>query len=237
MLRDVTATIEPGWTVALVGPSGAGKTTLASLVPRLWDVTDGAITVDGHDVRSVTQDSLRAAIGVVPQDPHLFHITVAENLRYARPDATDEELREAARAAQVLHVIEALPQGFDTVVGERGYRLSGGEKQRVAIARMLLKDPSIVILDEATSSLDTESEAAVQRALGTALLGRTALVIAHRLSTIVGADLILVLDEGRVVERGRHDELLAVEGLYAALYRTLVEGSGSMLPEVEAVVG
>ena len=237
VLRDVTATIEPGWTVALVGPSGAGKTTLASLVPRLWDVTDGAITVDGHDVRSVTQDSLRAAIGVVPQDPHLFHITVAENLRYARPDATDEELREAARAAQVLHVIEALPQGFDTVVGERGYRLSGGEKQRVAIARMLLKDPSIVILDEATSSLDTESEAAVQRALGTALLGRTALVIAHRLSTIVGADLILVLDEGRVVERGRHDELLAVEGLYAALYRTLVEGSGSMLPEVEAVVG
>jgi ATP-binding cassette subfamily B protein len=237
VLRDVTATIEPGWTVALVGPSGAGKTTLASLVPRLWDVTDGAITVDGHDVRSVTQDSLRAAIGVVPQDPHLFHITVAENLRYARPDATDEELREAARAAQVLHVIEALPQRFDTVVGERGYRLSGGEKQRVAIARMLLKDPSIVILDEATSSLDTESEAAVQRALGTALLGRTALVIAHRLSTIVGADLILVLDEGRVVERGRHDELLAVEGLYAALYRTLVEGSGSMLPEVEAVVG
>ncbi len=237
VLRDVTATIEPGWTVALVGPSGAGKTTLASLVPRLWDVTDGAITVDGHDVRSVTQDSLRAAIGVVPQDPHLFHVTVAENLRYARPDATDEELREAARAAQVLHVIEALPQGFDTVVGERGYRLSGGEKQRVAIARMLLKDPSIVILDEATSSLDTESEAAVQRALGTALLGRTALVIAHRLSTIVGADLILVLDEGRVVERGRHDELLAVEGLYAALYRTLVEGSGSMLPEVEAVVG
>ena len=237
VLRDVTATIEPGWTVALVGPSGAGKTTLASLVPRLWDVTDGAITVDGHDVRSVTQDSLRAAIGVVPQDPHLFHIPVAGNLRYARPDATDEELREAARAAQVLHVIEALPQGFDTVVGERGYRLSGGEKQRVAIARMLLKDPSIVILDEATSSLDTESEAAVQRALGTALPGRTALVIAHRLSTIVGADLILVLDEGRVVERGRHDELLAVEGLYAALYRTLVEGSGSMLPEVEAVVG
>ena len=235
VLRDVSAVVEPGWTVALVGPSGAGKTTMASLVPRLWDVSGGSISVDGHDVRSLTQDSLRAAIGVVPQDPHLFHITVAENLRYARPDATDDELREAARAAQVLHVIEALPQGFDTVVGERGYRLSGGEKQRVAIARMLLKDPSIVILDEATSSLDTESEAAVQRALSAALRGRTALVIAHRLSTIVGADLILVLDEGRVVERGRHGDLLAEDGLYAALYRTLVEGSERLLPEVEPV--
>ncbi|MEZ5374599.1 MAG: ABC transporter ATP-binding protein [Microthrixaceae bacterium] len=235
VLRDVSAVVEPGWTVALVGPSGAGKTTMASLVPRLWDVSGGSISVDGHDVRSLTQDSLRAAIGVVPQDPHLFHVTVAENLRYARPDATDDELREAARAAQVLHVIEALPQGFDTVVGERGYRLSGGEKQRVAIARMLLKDPSIVILDEATSSLDTESEAAVQRALSAALRGRTALVIAHRLSTIVGADLILVLDEGRVVERGRHGDLLAEDGLYAALYRTLVEGSERLLPEVEPV--
>lgn len=198
VLRDVSANVEPGWTVALVGPSGAGKTTLASLVPRLWDVTSGSITFDGHDVRSLTQDSLRAAIGVVPQDPHLFHITVAENLRYARPGATDDQLRHAAaRAAQVLSVIEALPQGFDTVVGERGYRLSGGEKQRVAIARMLLKDPGDGDPRRGHLQPGHRVRGRCAAALATALEGRTALVIAHRLSTIVGADLILVLDEGR----------------------------------------
>jgi ATP-binding cassette subfamily B protein len=224
VLHDITATIEPGELVALVGPSGAGKTTLSSLVPRLFDVTDGAVRVDGHDVRDLTQDSLRSAIGVVSQDPHLFHETVAENLRYARPDATDDEVETACRAAQVHDVIAALPDRYDTIVGERGYRLSGGEKQRLAIARMLLKDPAVVILDEATSHLDSESEALVQQALATALDGRTAIVIAHRLSTIVGADRILVLDRGRVVQQGRHDELLGSGGLYADLYRTLVRG-------------
>ncbi|MGQ0615597.1 MAG: ABC transporter ATP-binding protein [Acidimicrobiia bacterium] len=222
VLHGVSATIEPGQTVALVGPSGAGKTTLANLVPRLYDVSAGALRIDGHDVRDVTQDSLRAAIGVVAQDPHLFHDTVMANLRYARPSATSDEVAAACRAAQVHDVIASLPEGYDTVVGERGYRLSGGEKQRLAIARMLLKDPRIVILDEATSHLDSENEAAIQRAFGHALAGRTALVIAHRLSTVADADQILVIDDGRVVERGRHHELLAAEGLYADLYRTLV---------------
>jgi ATP-binding cassette subfamily B protein len=180
------------------------------------------VTFDGHDVRHLAQDELRHHIGVVAQDPHLFHATVGDNLRYARPDATDEQIRDALRAAQVLDVVDALPSGLDTMVGERGYRLSGGEKQRLAIARMLLKDPALVVLDEATSSLDTENEAAVQAALATALEGRTALVIAHRLSTIVGADQILVLDGGRVVERGTHSELLDHGGLYSELYRTLV---------------
>ena len=222
VLRDIDLQIAPGTMVAIVGPSGAGKTTLTSLVPRLYDVSDGAILVDGHDVRSLTQDSLRRAIGVVSQDPHLFHDTVIANLRYARPDATDEQVHEACRAARIHHVIAALPESYDTIVGERGYRLSGGEKQRLAIARMLLKNPAIVVLDEATSHLDSENEAQVQEALANALEGRTSLVIAHRLSTITDADLIVVLDDGRVVETGTHEQLRISGGLYGELYETLV---------------
>ncbi|MEZ5231599.1 MAG: ABC transporter ATP-binding protein [Acidimicrobiia bacterium] len=222
VLHDITFRADAGQLIALVGPSGAGKSTIASLLPRLYDVTEGAIRLDGHDLRSLTLDSLRGAIGVVSQDPHLFHDTVGNNLRYARPGATEEELVRAARLARIHDVIAALPEGYDTVVGDRGYRLSGGEKQRLAIARMLLKDPRLVILDEATSHLDSENEAAIQTALENALAGRTAVVIAHRLSTITNADQILVVDGGRVVERGRHEELLADGGLYAELYRTLV---------------
>ena len=215
VLEDIDLVVQPGQLVALVGPSGAGKSTLAALVPRLYDVTGGAVRVDGQDVRDVTGDSLRAAIGVVSQDPHLFHETIGDNLRYAKPDASDAQLDAACRAAQIYDTIASLPDRYDTVVGERGYRLSGGEKQRLAIARLLLKDPAIIILDEATSSLDNENEAAVQAALDAALANRTAIVIAHRLSTIRSAGLICVIDDGRIVERGTHDELVAAGGLYA----------------------
>jgi ATP-binding cassette subfamily B protein len=230
VLRGVSFTVEPGQMVALVGPSGAGKSTTSMLVSRVYDVTDGSVLVGGVDVRDATMASLRDAIGVVTQDSHLFHETIAENLRYARPDATDAQLWQALEGAQIADLVRALPDGLDTVVGERGYRFSGGEKQRLAIARLLLKAPSLVILDEATAHLDSESEAAVQRALSVALAGRTALVIAHRLSTVREADQILVLDDGRIVERGRHDELVAAGGLYAELYRTQFAVADSPAP-------
>jgi ATP-binding cassette, subfamily B, bacterial len=220
VLHGVNFRVEPGGLTALVGPSGAGKTTITQLVSRLYDVSEGAVRVGGMDVRDATLESLRGAVGVVTQDAHLFHDTIRANLTYARPDATDEELIEALRAAQIGDLVADMPDGLDTVVGDRGYRLSGGEKQRLAIARLLLKAPSVVVLDEATAHLDSESEAAVQRALKTALAGRTSIVIAHRLSTIREADQILVIDDGRVVERGRHEELLDQGGLYAELYHT-----------------
>lgn len=221
VLRDVDLDLAAGTMTALVGPSGAGKSTVASLLPRLYDVRSGAVLIDGHDVREVTQESLRSQIGVVTQDPHLFHETVGQNLRYSKPDASEAELEAACRAAQIHDVIASLPEGYDTIVGERGYRLSGGEKQRLAIARVLLKNPAIVILDEATSHLDAENEVLVQRALDEALAGRTSLVIAHRLSTVRNADQIVVIDDGRVVERGTHHELVGGNGLYADFHHTL----------------
>lgn len=220
VLSDVSFRAEPGRLVALVGPSGAGKTTISQLVPRLYDACAGTVRVSGVDVRDATSESLHAVVGVVTQDAHMFHDSIRANLLYAKPGATEEELREALAAAQILPFVDALPDGLDTVVGDRGYRLSGGEKQRMAIARLLLKAPDVVVLDEATAHLDSESEVALQRALKIALAGRTSLVIAHRLSTVRDADQILVIDEGRIVERGRHQELLDAGGPYAELYET-----------------
>jgi ATP-binding cassette, subfamily B, bacterial len=217
ILHDVSFSAAPGSLTAIVGPSGAGKSTIASLMTRLYDVTSGSVMIDGHDVRALTLESLRGAIGVVSQDAHMFHVSIGENLRYAKPDATDDELIAAARAARIHDMIATLPEGYNTIVGERGYRLSGGEKQRLAIARVLLKAPRIVILDEATAHLDSETELLVQEALAVALEGRTTIAIAHRLATIQAADQILVIENGVVVERGTHTELVAAGGLYANL--------------------
>lgn len=239
-LVGVDLTVEPGRMVAVVGPSGAGKSTLAALVPRLYDATGGAVRVDGHDVRALDLASLRRHIGVVTQETFLFHASVMDNLRYARPEATDEQVYQAAQAAQIHDYIAGLPDGYDTLVGDRGYRLSGGERQRLAIARVVLKDPRILILDEATSSLDTRNEGLVLAALEPLMAGRSTLVIAHRLSTIRRADLIAVVDGGRVVERGTHDQLLAAEGLYARLYRAQVgpeNSRGAAGPRLEHTGG
>jgi ATP-binding cassette subfamily B protein len=220
VLHDITFEVKPGQMVALVGPSGAGKTTISALVPRLYDVTAGSVKLNGIDIRRASMQSVRDVVGVVTQDPHLFHDTLRANLMYARPEAGEDEVMDALAQAQIGHLVAELPDGLDTVVGERGYRLSGGEKQRVALARLMLKAPDIVVLDEATAHLDSESEAAVQRALRETLSGRTSLVIAHRLSTVREADELLVIDDGRIVERGTHASLLAQGGLYAELYQT-----------------
>ena len=218
VLKGISFVAETGTMTAIVGPSGAGKTTMSALLPRLYDVTQGAIEINGTDIREFTAQSLRDSIGVVMQDAHLFHETIAENLRYAKEDATEEEMIEACKAAQIWNLISSLPNGFDTMVGERGHRLSGGEKQRLAIARLLLKAPAIVILDEATAHLDSENESLVHEALKIALRGRTSIVIAHRLSTVMEADQILVLEKGEIKERGRHEELIARGGLYSELF-------------------
>lgn len=219
-LEEISFEVAPGQMVALVGPSGAGKSTLTSLIPRLHEATQGTVLIDGEDIRDLTLDSLRAAIGVVTQDAHMFHDTIRNNMLYAKPDATDGDIEEALRAAQIFGLVSTLPDKLDTTVGERGYRLSGGEKQRLAIARLLLKNPAIMILDEATAHLDSESELAIQRALGEAFSGRSSVVIAHRLSTVINADQILVMNLGKITERGTHFELLEAGGLYEVLYRT-----------------
>jgi ATP-binding cassette subfamily B protein len=234
VLKGITFRVEPGQMVALVGPSGAGKTTITSLVPRLYDVTGGSVKLNGIDVRHATMQSVRDVVGVVTQDPHLFHDSLRANLIYARPDASEADILTALELAQIGHLVGELPDGLDTVIGERGYRLSGGEKQRVALARLILKAPDIVVLDEATAHLDSESEAAVQRALRTTLLGRTSLVIAHRLSTVREADELLVIDDGRIVERGTHASLLAQNGLYAELYRTQFADQEDADPQLPA---
>ena len=219
-LENVSFTVKPGQLAALVGPSGAGKTTLTYLIPRLYDPSTGNIFIDGHNLRDVTLDSICAQIGMVTQETFLFHDTVRTNLLYAKLTATQTELEAACRAANIHDFISQLNDGYDTVVGERGYRLSGGEKQRIALARVILKDPRILVLDEATSSLDSESESLIQDALKRVMAGRTSIVIAHRLSTILAADLILVVDRGQIVERGTHAQLLEINGLYAHLYHT-----------------
>lgn len=231
-LEDVSFRAEPGQMVALVGPSGSGKTTITYLLPRLYDVTRGRILLDGHDLRDLTLDTLAQHIGMVTQETYLFHDTIAANLRYAKPEATDAELEAAARAANIHHLVTQLPEGYNTIVGERGYRMSGGEKQRLAIARVILKNPRILVLDEATSSLDSESERAIQEALVEVMKGRTTLVIAHRLSTILAADRIVVLEYGKLAEQGTHAELLARGGLYARLYHTQFRDQPEDLPAV-----
>ena len=218
ILKGISFEVKPGTVTALVGPSGAGKTTISALLPRLYDVTGGSISIDGEDIRNFTLNSLRGSIGVVMQDSHLFHATITENLRYAKSDATLDEMKVACEAAQIWDLVSSLPNGLETMVGERGHRLSGGEKQRLAIARLLLKSPSIVILDEATAHLDSENEELVQQALAQALYGRTSIVIAHRLSTVMGADQIIVLENGSIAERGKHEELVLTGGLYSELF-------------------